>query len=248
MPSPEQIARQSFEVYAPVDKSGGGFSGLPGSEKSQQLNKQVLVAQIRKISYSPPSMERLHFEDNMMFQTALLPSLEAVGVVPPSVNNPNPHDIQYHADEYRQWIQENEQEFTVYRTAAMKREKVIDMLYLGARVQGIVGKQHDANLQNPIRMWSTKQAITEFFREEYTQRSPVDIDYKLSSTYGQLLPALEETGIVPATPRPPVEWFQWNKTKQKQWLAAHPTYAERATTLQQLHIGMLVEQALENLY
>lgn len=248
MPLPEHIARQSFEVYAPIDKMGGASSGAPQSENPLLGNKQELVAQIRKISYSPPSMERLHFEDNMMLQMALLPSLEAAGIVPPSVNNPNPYDIQYHADEYQHWVQAHQKEFIAYRSAATQREKVINMLYLGARIQGLVGKQRDASLQNPIRMWSTQQAITEFFQEEYTQRSPVEIDYKLSNTYGQLLPALEETGIVPATPRPPVEWFHWNKTKQKQWLAAHPTYAERATTLQQLHIGMLVEQALENLY
>lgn len=236
MPSPEQI----HELYAPVDKTGDSVNGLP-----QHLDKQTLASRISAISRSPESVDRISYE-RLLAKTGLLAALETAEIVSPTPEDPNPYIFPYQAKQSAQWLEANREGWRDYRAAVQQRDAILDTMYLGAEIRRIVGGQLYADTEIPIRDWTSKQIAVDFFKQEY-ERSPVVIDYTMLNVYGKLLPVLEEVGIVPATPRPPVEWFQWDQDQQKQWLADNPNYEDRARTLQLLYVGMLVNQTLEEL-
>jgi hypothetical protein len=235
----ENFARPLFEVAAPADKLGG-----PPSAEQSQL--QALVEQINDIPRQ--GLERDYFESKLR-RTNLMSVLEKARIVPPEPENPSPFhpgfDIEKAA--YEEWGKAHPQEFQAFYAARNQRTKILDTIYLGAQLRDIIEKPLFATATNPVRLWTKTPSIVDFFKKEYKKRGPVSIDYQLSIMHHPLLPALEQTGIVPVTTRPPHAWITWLPQQKEQWLNHHPAYAERGSKLQHLYMGMIVNETIDRL-
>lgn len=241
MASPEHIFRHP-EFSAPDIGAGSGFSGA-SEPVSPPRDKDALVARIKDIPRHGSPFES--FNRIMLEGTGMLTIFEQAGIVPPPPEDPCPFDKYLQVDEGLKWVQEHPEAFKAYREAVDARNAILDGIYLGERIYRIMGgKWFFPNMEERYPYELTSKALVRFWREEYEARTSVEIEEKMRSNYENLLPALEEAGIIPRVEQPPAEWSRWNQSQHEQWMATHSDYTKRSRMLQHLHIGLVLNPIL----
>jgi hypothetical protein len=223
---------------APVDTTGSEVNRLTGLEASRGSGDEALVSQIRKIQKD--TISRFNFRYLELGSLDMETALEEAEILPKTPENPNPFDVEFAEEQHELWWEEHPEEANAFSQIIDERERILDLLYLGARLHRLTKGQLYSSQHVPPG--STAEELRKHLRAYYdTPMFIIKNGFRLSG----MLSMLEETSIVSVAQELPDEWVNWDEHQLRQWKEENPEFEQREEILRYLYLGVILDQMLK---